>query len=202
MKRLLIGTYRLAPLPLRRRVSRIGPVAWLRRMYFERDTALHDEFYNEAYHEEDFGPTRHSAPAMCRAMLRHLGPSDVLDVVWHRRVPRGVPRCRRARSRRRTGDRGAGAVPGQGAGGRPGRPIEGAGVALDRRPGLQLRSRRAHPRGGCHRVRRDPDRRGEQAHLPDGRCPPARAGSAMSTASPGRSGSASSQTGASPSTRR
>ena len=80
MKRLLIRTYRLVPMPLRRRVSRIGPVAWLRRRYFERDTALHDEFYNEAYYEEDFGPTRQSAPAMCRAMLRHLGPADVLDV--------------------------------------------------------------------------------------------------------------------------
>jgi SAM-dependent methyltransferase len=80
MKRLLIRTYRLVPLPLRRRVSRIGPVAWLRRRYFERDTALHDEYYNEAYYEEDFGPTRQSAPAMCRAMLRHLGPADVLDV--------------------------------------------------------------------------------------------------------------------------
>jgi SAM-dependent methyltransferase len=80
MKRLLIRTYRLVPLPLRRRASRVGPVAWLRRRYFERDTALHDEYYTAAYYEEDFGPTRQSAQAMCRAMLQHLGPADVLDV--------------------------------------------------------------------------------------------------------------------------
>jgi predicted TPR repeat methyltransferase len=41
---------------------------------------LHDEHYTAAYYEEDCGATRRSAPAMCRAMLRHLGPADVLDV--------------------------------------------------------------------------------------------------------------------------
>jgi len=75
----LIRTYRLLPLTLRRRVSRTGPIAWL-RPYFERDSALHDEYYTGAYYEEDLGLTRQSAPAMCRAMIRHLGPADVLDV--------------------------------------------------------------------------------------------------------------------------
>ena len=79
MKRLLIRTYRLVPSPLRRSVSGIGPVAWLRR-YLERDTALHDEYYTASYYEEDCAATRQSAPAMCRAMLRYLEPADVLDV--------------------------------------------------------------------------------------------------------------------------
>jgi SAM-dependent methyltransferase len=80
MKGLLIRTYRVMPSPLRRRASSLGPFVWLRQRYFERDTALHDDLYTAAYYEEELGPTRQSAPAMCRAMLRHLGPADVLDV--------------------------------------------------------------------------------------------------------------------------
>ena len=149
-----------------RRVSRIGPVAWLRRRYFERDTALHDEYYNETYYEEDFGPTRQSSPAKCRAMLRHLGPADVLDV--------GCGTGEYLEAFRNAG------VPGRGADLATtaleqcrAKGLEVARIDLskgqelpwDRRPGLQLRSRRAHPRGGCHRVRRDPDRRGKHICL-------------------------------------
>ena len=80
LKLLMIRTYHLVPLPLRRRAATIGPIAWLRRRYVERDTGLHDEYYTAAYYEEDCGATRQSAPAMCQAMLRYLRPADVLDV--------------------------------------------------------------------------------------------------------------------------
>jgi SAM-dependent methyltransferase len=81
MKRLLIRTYHLVPLPLRRMVYRLGPVARLRRRYFEQDSSLHDEYYTGAYFDGvEFASTRQAAPMICRAMIRDFQPTDVLDV--------------------------------------------------------------------------------------------------------------------------
>ena len=80
MKRLIKRTYKLLPSPLRQMVGGFGPVARLRQRYFEQDSRLHDEYYTDAYYHEDLGPTRQSAPAMCRSMIEYFGPADVLDV--------------------------------------------------------------------------------------------------------------------------
>ena len=160
MKCLLIRTYRLVPLPLPESLQDwprcVAAATVFRAGHCPARRVLHRGLLRGGFRPHPAVrpgdvPSDASAPGARGRAGRGL---------WHRRVPRSVPRCRRARPRRRTGDRGAGAVPGQGAGGRPGRPIEGTGVTLDRRPGLQLRGRRAHPRGGGHRVRQGPDRRG------------------------------------------
>jgi SAM-dependent methyltransferase len=81
MKRLLMRTYHLLPPSLRQVLRRVGPVARLRRQYFEQDSALHDEYYTDAYFDDDvFGVSRKSAPVMSESMIRRFEPADALDV--------------------------------------------------------------------------------------------------------------------------
>lgn len=79
MKRQIKQIYNLMPSYPRQMIRKFGPVAWLRQRYFEEDTTLHDAYYTEAYYD-DFGPSRDSAPVLCRSMIDYFRPADVLDV--------------------------------------------------------------------------------------------------------------------------